>query len=309
MRNIVLVAVIVLACVACAGDDAGSASQNGAVVSLDAGSDSDAQGSGNGNDWSFGNTDASAPTLQPRDAAGLDEDAGGGDDPDEMRDENCGKIQAIVRDFSPSTHPDFEVSLEIAKLTPEGQRDIVKAKLETGYPAFAATTGSGTFAGPAEFYQWYVDTPGINEAFTVDLPLTEDAPGHFVYDNDAFFPIDDQGFGNEGNAHNYHFTTEVRTKFTYQGGEQFTFRGDDDLWMFVDGVLAIDLGGLHQALEATVDMDTFAKAHGLVKGKTYSMDIFHAERHTTESNFRIETTIDCFIPVQPPPPPPPPVLD
>jgi hypothetical protein len=36
------------------------------------------------------------------------------------------------------------------------------------------------------------------------------------------------------------------------------------------------------------------------------MDIFQAERHTTESNFHIETTINCFTVVKPPPPPPPP---
>jgi hypothetical protein len=38
------------------------------------------------------------------------------------------------------------------------------------------------------------------------------------------------------------------------------------------------------------------------------MDIFHAERHTTQSNFRIETNIQCFTTVPPPPPPPPPVV-
>ncbi len=38
---------------------------------------------------------------------------------------------------------------------------------------------------------------------------------------------------------------------------------------------------------------------GLTLGETYPMDIFHAERHTNESNFRIETTIQCFV--TPPP--------
>ena len=36
-------------------------------------------------------------------------------------------------------------------------------------------------------------------------------------------------------------------------------------------------------------------ALGLVVGQSYPMDIFHAERHTTASNFRVETTIDCFV--------------
>ena len=39
-----------------------------------------------------------------------------------------------------------------------------------------------------------------------------------------------------------------------------------------------------------------AASLGLEVGSTYPMDIFHAERHTDQSNFRIDTTIGCFIP-------------
>lgn len=60
--------------------------------------------------------------------------------------------------------------------------------------------------------------------------------------------------------------------------------------------------GLRQ-LEASVTLDAEAPRLGLVRGQTHPMAIFHAERHTTGSNYRIETNISCFTIVEPPPPP------
>jgi fibro-slime domain-containing protein len=46
----------------------------------------------------------------------------------------------------------------------------------------------------------------------------------------------------------------------------------------------------------TIDFDAQAAELGIEPGGSYSMDIFHAERHTTASNFRFETNISCFRP-------------
>jgi fibro-slime domain-containing protein len=67
--------------------------------------------------------------------------------------------------------------------------------------------------------------------------------------------------------------------------------GDDDLWVFVNGRLAIDLGGLHPPASSTLDLDAAASALGIVAGQQYSLDLFHAERHTEASNFRVDTTL------------------
>ena len=149
------------------------------------------------------------------------------------------------------------------------------------------------------FNQWYNTVDGVNMEFELELEVVETAPdsGIYVYDSTAFFPIDNMGFGNSpGLAHNFHFTTEVHVLFEYEAGQVFSFRGDDDLWIFVNGKLALDVGGLHEALEGTIDFDAQAAQLGIVPGEYYEMDIFHAERQSDESNFRVETNIRCFTP-------------
>ena len=180
-----------------------------------------------------------------------------------------------------------------ANPTPTGDCDIGTCKQWDITPASYAIKSSATFD------QWFNTVAGFNQEVPGELPLALDpVSGDSVYDTNAFFPIDGKGFGNTaGQEHNYHFTTEIHVKFKYEAGQKFTFRGDDDLWIFVNGKLALDVGGQHQALKGTIDFDLQAAALGIVAGGTYPMDIFHAERQTSESNFRIQTNIKCFEPV------------
>lgn len=207
----------------------------------------------------------------------------------------CGALlKTIVRDFSPSTHPDFESALG-------DDKGIVMPDLGSdGKPVYAGNPTTATTNGKAAFDQWFRDTPGINVAIPVDIQLTAGTGGVYTYDNQAFFPIDGQGLGDEGNPHNYHFTLEAHTQFEYKGGEVFTFNGDDDLFTFINGKLAINLGGVHGSESATADLDAMAAELGIEKGKVYSLDFFFAERHTVDSHFRIDTTIGCFTPLPPP---------
>jgi fibro-slime domain-containing protein len=170
-------------------------------------------------------------------------------------------------------------------------------------------TGNGlaSFEG---FRQWFRDVPGVNVSKVVDLtfqrvPNTNryvfDSAQHEPYKSaGGFFPINNDLFGNYGSwGKNFHFTTEIETEFTYSRGTGlvFKFTGDDDVWVFIGGRLVVDIGGLHPKREQFLDLD---RLDWLNNGQTYTLKIFHAERRTTESNFRVETTLQ-LRPVELPP--------
>jgi fibro-slime domain-containing protein len=220
-------------------------------------------------------------------------------------------------------HPDFEHS--VTKYDP----GIVMPKLGTdGKPVhvaldMATTTNNDTPTTPDWFSIWYRDavqdlptagSPRYNYTFVDTLTLLETAVGSgiFRYSNTSFFPLDGRtpSWGNTtGQSHNFHFTSEVRYWFQYRGGELLTFTGDDDVFVFVNKQLAVDLGGIHNALNGSVQLDasngtgivcnntppgcaTAPIDFGLVQGSVYEIVVFQAERHTVQSNYTL--TVSSF---------------
>ena len=91
---------------------------------------------------------------------------------------------------------------------------------------------------------------------------------------------------------NQHYCFESHAHFTYNRGQRFSFRGDDDIWVYVDNKLAVDIGGTHLAAPGYVDLDNFDGLSGkLVPGQQYDIDIFFCDRRTTMSNVRIKTNM------------------
>ncbi len=175
----------------------------------------------------------------------------------------------------------------------------------------AITDGNNTngITSAASFQSWYNDTPGMNMSKVTSLTFNRVAgTNRYIFDsaNDqpyktlgGFYPINGELFGNFGSTNkNYHFTTELDARFVYERGtgQVFTFTGDDDVWCFIDGRLVIDLGGVHPKKAQTLELDRLT---WLADNKAYQFKIFHAERRTVQSNFRVETTLK-LVPVQPP---------
>lgn len=146
-----------------------------------------------------------------------------------------------------------------------------------------SNTGTGAFSN------WYTNTAN-STSYAITLNETVPGSGTYEYSNSNFFPIDGALLGNEGRSHNYHFTYAIASTFSYVAGagQNFSFTGDDDVWVYFDKQLGIDLGGVHGAQSQSVNLDT------LMAGKAsgdYSFDFFFAERHTTQSNLKIMTSL------------------
>ena len=132
----------------------------------------------------------------------------------------------------------------------------------------------------------------------------------------GFFPLDFRGenartgviLDDDGNniltgGHNYHFALMGASKFVYHAGsgQIFKFEGDDDTYLFINGRLALDLGGAHPAQAGEVSLDDHAEELGLVDGQVIPFKFFYLERHTDQSNLEISTNIELVAEDDPDP--------
>jgi len=223
-------------------------------------------------------------------------------------------IPVVYRDFRgydlpatgdlPRGHIDFE--------NKNGGREygIMEDRLDAnGRPVYAkeGKTSANTH-GRAAFDQWYKAVENVNKTVVGSFVLDRQSNGSYVFDDQTFFPLDDEPLFSGGwvaagfeatrpdtvnQRRNFHFTSEARYWFEYKGSEVLTFRGDDDVWVFVNGRLALDIGGVHGPEDGTINMAQQASSLGLRLGGIYEVVVFQAERHTKGSSYRL--TLNNFL--------------
>lgn len=132
-----------------------------------------------------------------------------------------------------------------------------------------------------------------------------------TYENDKnveekhFYPLDGLGydapdyFGDTTDmttGRNGNFAMVSEAQFVYNPNQYFTFSGDDDVYLYINGKLALDLGGAHGVCYKEIKLSELGGEYGLVEGQPATFTFFYMERCSDNSNFSMRTNIELAEP-------------
>ena len=139
-----------------------------------------------------------------------------------------------------------------------------------------------------------------------------DTNSRSIYEDDSvtakqFYPIDGLGYdailgdttdktndsgSNRPEHPNGNYALRGEAQFIYRDDLYFEFSGDDDVYMYINGVLALDLGGAHGICTKRVNLKDVAQQCHLTEGEVATFTFFYMERNSDASNFKIETNME-----------------
>jgi fibro-slime domain-containing protein len=189
-------------------------------------------------------------------------------------------VPSLLFDFK-QIHPDTQKQIE-------PDFGIIKKKLDSsGIPIYDNNGYHKTITSIDSFYSWFHHVPcdSVHNSSCNDLIklhksfiLKKYRNNVWMHHNETFFPIDNSGFGNEKMNHNYGFTMMIEFDVINVDRDlKFSLSSDDDSWLFVNGSLIIDNGGIHATLGDTVTIST------PYIGSIHHVSLFYAERHVTDA--------------------------
>ena len=175
---------------------------------------------------------------------------------------------------------------------------------EKDYFYYAANEASVTTKFP---FLPVVEAEGVYAGQTDSYYFAEDGKRSFTLDNDTYY------------GRNYGYTLVSNGEFVYQENENlyFEFEGDDDVYLFINGQLVLDLGGGHSVSSCRFNVNDYvewaktvlnnptnysatqvarANALNLEDGEIASFDFYYMERHGYGANMRILTNMHITDP-------------
>lgn len=194
------------------------------------------------------------------------------------------KLLFVCRDFS-RTHPDMQYqSSGLDEGICGSELDVTngrRPRWNTDLPpgSHSSLTNERNFNG------WWVNGPEVLENKWIYLLSS----GKWTFGGPGFFPFDDNNQrSRHERTHNYYFTCEHHGSLVYNASadQTITVTSSDDLWVFINDKLVIDLGGVHEPFTRTIHLDSL----GLTNGRSYPLDLFYANRYPPESVLQIVST-------------------